>query len=65
MKRCIEDYGDEVNRVALILVAWVLDLLMFPHRRVSADDFQLILCWIDETCLENPGCNLNIDPIAE
>ena len=38
---------------------------MFPKLKVSADDFELILGWIDETCLDNHGDPLNIDPITE
>ena len=38
---------------------------MFPKLCLSADDFELFLGGLDETCLENHGANLNIDPIAE
>ena len=51
--------------VGVTIWAELVDLLMFPQLPISADDFELILCGIDETCLKNHGDNLNIDPIAE
>ena len=64
MKGCFEEQGDELKRVDVSLWAQTVDLLMVPNRWVSADHFDLILGWIDDTCLENRCQNLNIDLIA-
>ena len=65
MKGGFEEHGDEPKSVDVIAGAQMVDLLMFPHRRVTAEDFKLIVGLIDETCHENSGDNLNIDKIPE
>ena len=64
MEVCSEEHGDDVYWVDVTLGAEMVDL-MFSKLRVSASDVESILGAIDETCLENHGDNLNIDPIAE
>ena len=65
MDCCSDEHGHELKRVDVTLRSQVGDLFIVQKLGVSADDFNLILDWIDETCLVNNGDNLNIDPIVE
>ena len=65
MEGCFQDHDDHVLWVDVTIRAQVVDRLVFPKRWLSSDDFELILCGIEETYLENHCDHLNIDPIAE